>query len=77
MTAKTCRACGETKPLEDFPPDPRRVSGMGRAASCRKCHAGRQRASRERARKERIERDAIAKCRTILEALGVGAEDLR
>lgn len=52
--ARTCRLCGETKPLAAFP----RSGGAGRYTTCRPCHNARRRASPEdRSRKRERERE--------------------
>lgn len=47
---KTCNRCGETKPLDDFPPRSRKQSRDGRGSYCRPCN---RELTRERMRRWR------------------------
>lgn len=45
---KRCTACGDDKPLDQFAPDRRRLSGRGRVSQCHACTAARVRVWRAR-----------------------------
>ena len=56
---KTCRKCGETKPLDAFH---RTTSKDGRKARCADCDNAEKRARRERLRRDRYDMDVISSC---------------